>query len=341
MNTGSWQSGTMETHMEYTTNETLDSYGQDTMEEVGEELGENGQVRKRKPWERLGPDGRPIKRKPNPARKNRILRKVLQPKNSVMCLNELQPGLKYNCERVATVGNFTVSVEVNGQTFMGYGSSKDHAKQAAAEAALMSFVKPPPPKPTPGEAPKPEDDETPWKTLASFAMYKLFTDWRDNKVGPSPQAFGQAMAQMAGYGMPVPQPQVAPPINEGSFANIAAHLNRTPVIDPSKQVETKVPAEVKPELKPSPVKQIKEAKLNPERQAKQHPVMILHQMCPQVKYTNVETLDATGTKIYRVSTEINGNSFTGEATAVKKAKMILAKAALKSLYGIDNVYGEI
>ena len=79
--------------------------------------------------------------------------------------------------------------QVNGHTFQGYGSSKDQAKQAAAEAALMSFVKPPPRKPPAGEAPKPEDDATPWKTLASFAMYKLFTDWRDNKFGPGPHGY--------------------------------------------------------------------------------------------------------------------------------------------------------
>ena len=57
-------------------------------------------------------DGKPIKRKPNLARRNMLLRKNLTPKNSVMCLNELKPGLKFVSERVATVGNFTVSVEV-------------------------------------------------------------------------------------------------------------------------------------------------------------------------------------------------------------------------------------
>ena len=74
---------------------------------------------------------------------------------------------------------------MNGQTFRGYGTTKDLAKQAAAEAALVSFVKPPPPKPAAGETPNFEDDTTPWRTLASFAMYKLFNDWRDGRIGMS------------------------------------------------------------------------------------------------------------------------------------------------------------
>lgn len=58
-------------------------------------------------------DGRAIKKKPNPAKKNAIFRKALQPKSSIMCLNELQSGLKYVTEPVATIGNFSVSVEVS------------------------------------------------------------------------------------------------------------------------------------------------------------------------------------------------------------------------------------
>merc|ERR1719315_446700 len=101
-------------------------------------------------WMKIGPDGKPIKRKPNLAKRNAMFRKHLQPKTAVMCLNELVTGLKYTTEAMAPIGNFSASVEVDGVTYRGYGSSKTLAKQAAAEAALVSFVKPPPPKAGPG-----------------------------------------------------------------------------------------------------------------------------------------------------------------------------------------------
>lgn len=66
-----------------------------------------------------------------------------QPKNALMQLNELKPGLKYTFESLEGTGHntcFQVSVEVNSQKFYGKGKSKQLAKHAAAQAALTSFV---------------------------------------------------------------------------------------------------------------------------------------------------------------------------------------------------------
>lgn len=104
-------------------------------------------------------------------------------------------------------------MQVNGQTFRGYGSSKDLAKQAAAEAALVSFVKPPPPKSTNGEPPLPEDDTTPWRTLASFAMYKLFSEWRDGRIGMCNSAGQTGFAP--NMGLPTANSGVANSIQSG------------------------------------------------------------------------------------------------------------------------------
>lgn len=82
--------------------------------------------------------------------------------------------------------------QVDGQKYRGFGSSKQLAKQAAAEAALISFVKPPVTTGMEGV----EEDKTPWATLASFAIYKLFNDWREGRVGmcpPPPQPYGTAL----------------------------------------------------------------------------------------------------------------------------------------------------
>ncbi|XP_078661863.1 double-stranded RNA-specific editase 1-like isoform X3 [Branchiostoma floridae x Branchiostoma belcheri] len=65
------------------------------------------------------------------------------PKNALMQLNELRPGLQFKF--VSQSGpvhapEFIMSVEVNGQTFEGRGGTKKKAKLHAAEQALRSFV---------------------------------------------------------------------------------------------------------------------------------------------------------------------------------------------------------
>ncbi|XP_031625540.1 double-stranded RNA-specific editase Adar isoform X2 [Contarinia nasturtii] len=66
-----------------------------------------------------------------------------QPKNTVAMLNELRQGLVYNLE--AQTGPvhapiFTMTVEVDGEKYVGQGRSKKLARIQAAEAALRSFI---------------------------------------------------------------------------------------------------------------------------------------------------------------------------------------------------------
>uniref|UniRef100_A0A8C9RYW3 Adenosine deaminase RNA specific B2 (inactive) n=1 Tax=Scleropages formosus TaxID=113540 RepID=A0A8C9RYW3_SCLFO len=65
------------------------------------------------------------------------------PKNALVQLNELRPGLQY--KMVSQTGPvhapmFAIAVEVNGLTFEGMGPTKKKAKMRAAELALKSFV---------------------------------------------------------------------------------------------------------------------------------------------------------------------------------------------------------
>lgn len=65
------------------------------------------------------------------------------PKNALVQLNELRPGLQYRM--VSQTGPvhapvFSIAVEVNGLTFEGTGPTKKKAKMRAAELALKSFV---------------------------------------------------------------------------------------------------------------------------------------------------------------------------------------------------------
>ena len=78
-------------------------------------------------------------------------------------------------------------MQVDGQKFRGYGTSKSLAKQAAAEAALLHLTKTtlsPELVPLPRSAMS-EDDKVPWATLASFAMFKLFHSWQDASTTPA------------------------------------------------------------------------------------------------------------------------------------------------------------
>lgn len=70
--------------------------------------------------------------------------KLIGTKTALVHLNELKPGCQFNISQVEDSGSkvpvFQATVEVNDQTFEARGPSKKAAKQAAAEAALKSFV---------------------------------------------------------------------------------------------------------------------------------------------------------------------------------------------------------
>ncbi|PIK60664.1 Double-stranded RNA-specific editase 1 [Apostichopus japonicus] len=81
----------------------------------------------------------PKKRK----KKQKKLHGPRMPKNALMQLNELRPGLEFVlCGQTGPVHApvFHMSVEVNGKEFKGSGSTKKSAKSKAAEMALKSFI---------------------------------------------------------------------------------------------------------------------------------------------------------------------------------------------------------
>ena len=82
---------------------------------------------------------------------------------------------------------------MDGKLYQGVGSNKSLARATAAERALQSFVPSHPPlryaavTATEAEgndsAAEVPEDETPWSALASFALHRLFCDWRQGRVG--------------------------------------------------------------------------------------------------------------------------------------------------------------
>jgi len=281
------------------------------------------QETRKRPWEKVDADGNKIKRKKVPGAKNIRIRKHVQPRNALSCINELCPGAVFGVQQEGGVGQqYGISVTVNGESFTGYGSSKQVAKQNAAEAALVSFVKPPVPKSAPGEENEDSEDKTPWATLAAFAMYKLFSDWKDGRIGVQ-----------SGGAAPLPQTPAFDLRNTlsrsvgGVVANneaVMQHLG-TPTA-----LGGKTPAATPAGMQP--------AKQLPDNAAQLHPVMILHQMRPGVTYTTNKTTGEDNKVYFYVSINVDGQEFTGEGPNLKKAKFHLARDAMYGLFGVESTF---
>jgi len=231
-----------------------------------------------------------------------------------MCLNELISGLKYEVEALAAVGNFAATVEVHGTVYRGYGSSKMLAKQAAAEAALVSFVKPPPPKAAEGE--EEPLDETPWKTIASFAMYKLFAEWSEGNAGqPSPKGAEALPGDLRNY------------------------LSQMQASQPASAVQSNLAPKAKKPKGPSAANGVPQpAKLSDEAKVSGHPVQVVNQLNPGIQYLPEESVDETGTRVWSITAVIGDQAYTGSGQNTKKAKLACAKTILFEGYGITNLY---
>jgi len=300
---------------------------------------QSDEITRKRPWEKVDADGNKIKRKKVPGAKNIRIRKHVQPRNALSCLNELVPGCQFESIQEGGVGQqFGVSVTVEGATYSGYGPSKQIARQNAAEAALVSFVKPPVPKSGPGEQNENAEDKTPWATLAAFAMYKLFNDWKEGRIGTQggggaaqKGANGQSfdlrdyLAMKGQFNQSVGG-QAMNGSHQTTNSAIFAHLGSPAAGGVKAPAQANVPGTAKP------------AKQVADNAASLHPVMVLHQMRPTVIYNTNKTTGDDNTPYFYVTVDIDGQQFTGEGTSVKKAKFNLAKEAIYALFGVESMF---
>ncbi|XP_017129344.1 uncharacterized protein LOC108147417 [Drosophila elegans] len=109
---------------------------------------------------------------------NRQLRQCLVPKDAPMVLNELKGVI---ISRIANKryhdGQFTTHLTVNSKQYFGEGPSVAFAKKRACEKALRGIIID---KLTAMQhnANEIEEDDMPMIELASFALYKLFKEWK-------------------------------------------------------------------------------------------------------------------------------------------------------------------
>ncbi|XP_066891370.1 double-stranded RNA-specific editase 1 isoform X1 [Kogia breviceps] len=221
------------------------------------------------------------------------------PKNALMQLNEIKPGLQYTL--LSQTGPvhaplFVMSVEVNGQVFEGSGPTKKKAKLHAAEKALRSFV------------------QFPNASEAHLAMGRSLSA---NADFTSDQAdFPDALFN----GFETPDRPDGPfylgANGDDSFSSSGdLSLAASPV--PAGLAQPPLP--VPPPFPPPSGK---------------NPVMILNELRPGLKYDFLSESGESHAKNFVLSVVVDGQFFEGSGRSKKLAKARAAQSALAAVFNL-------
>ncbi|KAM9304809.1 double-stranded RNA-specific editase 1 isoform 2-T2 [Gastrophryne carolinensis] len=269
-----------------------DGNGQTTGE--GAQLSNGGEGSNRKRPLEEGNNGhskfRPKKRKKMPG--------PVLPKNALMQLNEIKPGLQYKL--VSQSGPvhapvFIMTVEVNGQGFEGSGPTKKKAKLHAAEKALRSFVQ----FPNASEA-----------HVAMGRTMSVNTDFTSDQADFPDTLFNgfekcEKSGQVFYMGSNGNETYNSPTDYSVSFLG-SGNLVQSPLPNPS---------------------------LFPPAGGK-NPVMILNELRPGLKYDFVSESGESHAKNFVMSVTVDSQTFEGSGRNKKLAKARAAQSALASLFDI-------
>ncbi|XP_030861034.1 double-stranded RNA-specific editase 1 isoform X8 [Gorilla gorilla gorilla] len=221
------------------------------------------------------------------------------PKNALMQLNEIKPGLQYTL--LSQTGPvhaplFVMSVEVNGQVFEGSGPTKKKAKLHAAEKALRSFVQ----FPNASEA-----------HLAMGRTLSVNTDFTSDQADFPDMLFN---------GFETPD-KAEPPFYVGSNGDDSfsssgdLSLSASPV--PASLAQPPLPV-----LPPFPPPSGK------------NPVMILNELRPGLKYDFLSESGESHAKSFVMSVVVDGQFFEGSGRNKKLAKARAAQSALATIFNL-------
>lgn len=222
------------------------------------------------------------------------------PKNALMQLNEIKPGLQYKL--LSQTGPvhapvFVMTVEVNGQMFEGMGPTKKKAKLNAAEKALRSFVQ----FPNASEA-----------HLAMGRTLTVNTDFTSDQADFPDMLFN-------GFETPAaPEESFYLGSNGSSSLN---SLGEYPLPTPpgSNLVQAPLPP---PSAFTSP-------------SSGKNPVMILNELRPGLKYDFVSESGESHAKNFVMSVTVDAQTFEGSGRNKKLAKARAAQAALSALFNMQ------
>ncbi|XP_051785295.1 double-stranded RNA-specific editase B2 [Erpetoichthys calabaricus] len=226
------------------------------------------------------------------------------PKNALVQLNELKPGLQY--KMVSQTGPvhapvFSISVEVNGLTFEGSGPTKKKAKMRAAEMALKSFV------------------QFPNASQAHFAMGMLSntsTDFTSDQADFPDTLFKEFEPAPHGNSFPCYKP------TENELLSSAYRHGRLLCHTLDLMVQAK---------------QNKHKMVSPTESEK-NPVELLNELRPGLRYICLaETVERQHIKSFIMAVRVDGRTFEGSGRSKKQAKAQAAQTALQALFNIRMV----
>lgn len=221
------------------------------------------------------------------------------PKNALMQLNEIKPGLQYTL--LSQTGPvhaplFLMSVEVNGQVFEGSGPTKKKAKLQAAEKALRSFVQ----FPNASEA-----------HLAMGRGLSANADFTSDQADFPDTLFN---------GFETPDRSEVPfymgSNGDDSFGS-AGDLSLSAPLVPAGLVQPPLP--VPPPFPPPSGK---------------NPVMILNELRPGLKYDFLSESGESHAKNFVMSVVVDGQFFEGSGRNKKLAKARAAQSALAAVFNL-------
>ncbi|XP_077021567.1 double-stranded RNA-specific editase B2 isoform X2 [Tamandua tetradactyla] len=225
----------------------------------------------------------------------------MTPKNALVQLHELKPGLQY--KMVSQTGPvhapvFAVAVEVNGLTFEGTGPTKKKAKMRAAELALKSFV------------------QFPNACQAHFAMgnsVSSSTDFTSDQAD-----FPDTLFKEFEPSTPSEDLSGCRPVNT-ELLSTAYRQGRL-------LYHT---LDLMGQAKPSKHRMLSTA------EGEKNPVVVLNELRSGLRYICLsETVEKQHTKSFVMAVRVDGRTFEGSGRSKKLAKGQAAQAALQALFNI-------
>ncbi|KAM4710615.1 double-stranded RNA-specific editase 1-like [Anableps anableps] len=236
-----------------------------------------------------------------PKKRKKISGPVL-PKNALMQLNEIKPGLQYKLLSQSGPVHapvFIMTVEVNGQLFDGSGPTKKKAKLNAAEKALRSFIQ------------FPDASEAHMVMGQTLCVHTDFTSDQGDFPDVLFSAFETSRA--------LDDPLYLASNRRISFTSLGIEY---------------------PFL-PAPASKLAQSPLLPTPSAfssvtsGKNPVMILNEMRPGLKYVTVSESGESHAKNFVMSVTVDAQKFQGSGRNKRLAKARAAQAALSVLFHIE------
>ncbi|KAK2886214.1 double-stranded RNA-specific editase B2 [Channa argus] len=225
------------------------------------------------------------------------------PKNALVQLNELRPGLQYRM--VSQTGPvhapvFSIAVEVNGLTFEGTGPTKKKAKLRAAELALKSFIQFP---------------NAPQAHLAMGNMSDPSDDFTSDQADFPDTLFKEFESSPCSDGLSLCSSAAESELISSKLLRHGRLLRHT--LDLMVQAQQRLGGIV------------------PQPEAPKSPVALLNELRPGLRYACLsERAEGRQLRSFVMAVRVDGRIFEGCGRSKKLAKIQAAQCALQALFNI-------